>query len=235
MTSLSDFPITGLFPPERPDAIQLYSLPTPNGVKVSAALEELGADYEPHLIRFGDNMQKSPEFLALNPNGKIPAIIDPHGPDGEPIPIFESGAILFYLAEKTGKLMPKDPVGRLECLQWLFFQMSAVGPMFGQFGHFFHFKKDQLNDAYPVDRYTEETRRLVDVLDKRLDGRSWILGDEYSIADIATFPWLRSVRDFYKGGDAVGLSDFTRVVDWLDRCLERPASQKALNIPPRPQ
>jgi GST-like protein len=222
-----------LFPPQRPEAIQLYSVPTPNGVKVSAALEELGVDYEPHLILFSDNMQKSPEFLALNPNGKIPAIIDPNGPDGEPLPIFESGAILFYLAEKTGRLMPDDPVGRMECLQWLFFQMSGVGPMFGQFGHFFHFKKDQLKDDYPVDRYTDETRRLLDVLDGRLKGRSWILGENYTISDIATFPWVRSVRDFYKGGDAVGLSGFTHVVGWLDRCLDRPASQKALNIPPR--
>ena len=235
MDILTEFSITKLCPPSNPSVFQLYSFPTPNGVKVSIALEEIGIEYEPHLINIGKDVQKQPEFLSLNPNGKIPAVIDPNGPDGKPIRLFESGAILVYLAEKTGKLIPKDEFERLNCLQWLFFQMGGIGPMFGQFGHFFKFVKDKVTDPYPEKRYTNETRRLLQVLDGHLDGKKYILGEEYSIADIATFPWVRTVRDFYLGGDAVGLNDFSNVLRWLDYCLEKPATQRGLNIPARPE
>ena len=235
MNNLTDFPITKFCPPSNPGVLQLYSFPTPNGVKVSIALEELGLKYEPHLINIGNDVQKKVEFLSLNPNGKIPAIVDPNGPDGKPIGLFESGAILVYLAEKTGKLIPNDEFGRLNCLQWLFFQMGGIGPMFGQFGHFFKFAKDKVTDSYPEERYTNETRRLLQVLDGHLDGKKHILGEEYSIADIATFPWVRTVRDFYLGGDAVGLNDFSNVLTWLDYCLKKPATKRGLNIPARPE
>ncbi|MEX3007128.1 glutathione binding-like protein [Hoeflea sp. TYP-13] len=234
MTKFESFPIANRWKPADPEKLQLYSFPTPNGVKISIALEELGLPYEAHLADIIEDDQKTSEFLSLNPNGKIPTIIDPDGPGGEPIGIFESGAILLYLAEKTDKLIPADPVGRLECIQWLFFQMAGIGPMFGQYGHFYKFMADKLKDPYPIERYENETRRLLGVLDDRLTGRTWIMDDEYTIADIATFPWVRTVRDFYEAGDAVGLDDFTYVTAWLERCVERPASQKGLTIPPRP-
>ena len=234
MTALNSFPITQRWKPTDDKKIQLYSFATPNGVKISIALEELGLPYEAHLAHIGEDDQKTPEFTSLSPNGKIPAIIDPDGPGGEPVGIFESGAILLYLAEKTGKLIPSDPAGRLECIQWLFFQMASVGPMFGQFGHFYKFAADKVTDPYPKERYRAETARLLGVLDARLSGRQWIMGDEYTIADIATFPWVRTVRDFYEAGDAVGLGSFTNVTGWLERCLERPASQKGLKVPERP-
>lgn len=236
MTTLSQFPITKLRPPQNPDVIQLYSFATPNGVKISIALEEMGLAYEAHLIDIMKDDQKTDAYLGLNPNGKIPAIIDPNGPDDKPIGLFESGAILVYLADKTDQLMPNDPHGRYECLQWVFFQMGGVGPMFGQFGHFFKFMKDKVSDPYPTERYTNETRRLLGVLDSRLSAVSgpFIMGENYSIADIATFPWVRTVRDFYEGGDAVGLNDFSAVTTWLDTCAARPASVKGLTIPPRP-
>ncbi|MCY6382269.1 glutathione binding-like protein [Hoeflea prorocentri] len=234
MTALNSFPITQRWKPTDDRKIQLYSFATPNGVKISIALEELGLPYEAHLAHIGQDDQKTTEFLSLSPNGKIPALIDPDGPDGEPIGIFESGAILLYLAEKTGKLIPSDPVGRLECIQWLFFQMASVGPMFGQFGHFYKFAADKVTDPYPTERYQNETKRLLGVLETRLAGRQWIMGDDYTIADIATFPWVRTVRDFYEAGDVVGLDGFTNVTAWLERCLERPASQKGLKIPARP-
>ncbi|WP_419909826.1 glutathione S-transferase N-terminal domain-containing protein [Hoeflea sp.] len=235
MTALTSFPIAGRWQPDDHGKIQLYSFPTPNGVKVSIALEELGLPYEAHLAHIGNDDQKTPEFLSLNPNGKIPAIIDPDGPDGLPIGIFESGAILLYLAEKTGKLIPADPAGRLECIQWLFFQMAGVGPMFGQLGHFYKFAADKISDPYPTERYLNETKRLLGVLDGRLAGRQWIMGDDYTIADIATFPWVRTVRDFYEAGDAVGLNEFKNVTGWLESCMERPASVKGMTIPERPQ
>ena len=234
MTELHAFPIASRWKPADASKIQLYSFPTPNGVKASIALEEMGLAYEAHLANIIDDDQKTPEFLSLNPNGKIPALIDPDGPGGAPVGIFESGAILLYLGEKTGKLIPSDPAARIECIQWLFFQMAGVGPMFGQYGHFYKFMSGKLNDDYPTERYQNETIRLLGVLDGRLDGRQWIMDDEYTIADIATFPWVRTVRDFYEAGDAVGLDDFRNVTAWLDRCMERPASQKGLNIPPRP-
>ncbi len=234
MADLSSFPITKRWPAGNPDIIQLYSLPTPNGVKVSIALEELGLAYEPHLISFGTNDQKSPEFLSLNPNGRIPAIIDPNGPGGKPIGLFESGAILVYLAEKTGKLIPSDAARRYETLEWVFFQMGGIGPMFGQFGHFFKFAAEKVaNNSYPVERYRDEAKRLLGVLESRLQGREWIMGDEYTIADITTFPWVRGVDVFYGGREVLELESFPAVMAWLDRALARPASQRGLSIPKR--
>lgn len=234
MTRLTDFPITGRWPATRPDAIQLYSFATPNGVKASIALEELGLDYEPHLIRIGEDDQKTPEFLSLNPNGRIPAIIDPNGPGGEPIGLFESGAILQYLAEKTGKLLPADPARRIETLQWVYFQMGGIGPMFGQFGHFYKFAADKVtNNPYPEERYRNETRRLLGVLEGRLAGRTWVMGDDYTIADIASFPWVRTLDLFYGAGEHLKLGDFPAVMAWLERCMERPASIKGFEIPAR--
>ena len=233
MSDISQFQITRKWPAQHPDRIQLYSLPTPNGVKVSIALEELGLPYEAHLVSFGSNDQMTREFMSLNPNNKIPAIIDPDGPGGKPLPLFESGAILIYLAEKTGKLLPKDPAQRIECIQWLMFQMGGVGPMFGQLGHFYKFAADKIKDPYPTDRYLAETKRLLGVLDGRLAGRSYIMGEEYTIADIATFPWVRTLENTYAAGEALGLDGFANVVAWRDRCLARPASQKGLNMPPR--
>ncbi|MBN8950308.1 MULTISPECIES: glutathione binding-like protein [unclassified Rhizobium] len=234
MADLSSFPITKRWPASNPDIIQLYSLPTPNGVKVSIALEELGLAYEPHLVSFSTNDQKSPEFLSLNPNGRIPAIIDPIGPDGKPIGLFESGAILVYLAEKTGKLMPGDAAGRYETLEWVFFQMAGIGPMFGQFGHFFKFAAEKVaNNSYPVERYRDEGKRLLGVLEERLKGRQWIMGDEYTIADITTFPWVRGVDVFYGGRELLEFESFPSVMAWLERALARPASQRGLSIPKR--
>ena len=234
MTDLNAFPITQRWKPADPDVIQLYSFPTPNGVKVAIALEELGLPYEAHLVNIMTDDQKTPEFLSLNPNGKIPALIDPDGFGGKPVGIFESGAILQYLADKTGKLIPADPARRLECHQWLFFQMAGVGPMFGQYGHFYKFMADKISDPYPTERYQNESKRLLAVLDQRLEGRQWIMGDDYTIADIATFPWVGTLRDFYQAGEAVGLDDYTNVTAWLERCMTRPASMKGKNIPPRP-
>lgn len=234
MSAFSDFPITEHWPATDDSVIQLYSFPTPNGVKASIALEELGLPYEPHLVSIGADDQKTPAFLSLNPNGKIPALIDPEGPGGTPIGIFESGAILLYLADKTGRLIPADPAERVECIQWLFFQMAGVGPMFGQFGHFYKFAADKLTDPYPTERYANETKRLLAVLDRRLEGRQWLVADMYSIADIATFPWVRTVRDFYEAGEVLGLDGFANVTDWLARCLERPAAVKGMTIPARP-
>ena len=234
MSALSDFKITARWPAEHPDRIQLYSLPTPNGVKASIMLEETGLPYEAHLVSFGSDDQMTPEFLSLNPNNKIPAMIDPDGPGGKPMPIWESGAILFYLAEKTGTLMPTEPVARYECLQWLMFQMGGVGPMFGQLGHFYKFAADKITDSYPTDRYLKESKRLLGVLEDRLSDRVYIMGGDYSIADIATAPWVRTLTNTYDAGDDLGLEDFRNVVAWRDRILSRPAVERGLNMPPRP-
>jgi GST-like protein len=233
LSALSDFPIAAKWPARHPERLQLYSLPTPNGVKVSIALEETGLPYEPHLVRFDANEQMSPEFLSLNPNNKIPAIIDPDGPGGRPLPLFESGAILVYLAAKTGQLMPADDAGRYEALQWLMFQMGGIGPMFGQVGFFHKFAGKDFEDKRPRDRYVAESRRLLAVLDKRLDGRDWILGDAYSIADIATFPWINNLVGFYEARGLVGFDDFAHVQRALSAFLERPAVQRGLRIPAR--
>jgi GST-like protein len=234
MTDLSAFPITKKWPAEHPDRIQLYSLPTPNGVKVSIMLEEIGLPYEVHLVRFDTDDQMTPEFRSLNPNNKIPAILDPHGPDGKPLPLFESGAILIYLADKSGKLIPQDPAGRYQALQWVMFQMGGIGPMFGQVGFFHKFAGKEYEDKRPRDRYVAEARRLLGVLEQQLEGRAWILGDTYSIADIATFPWVRNLAGFYEAGELVGIQDFPNVTRALAAFVARPAVERGLNIPPRP-
>jgi len=234
MADLSAFPITRQYPPAHPDRLQLYSLPTPNGVKVSILLEELGLAYEPHLVDIGKNETWTPDYLSLNPNGKIPAIIDPDGPGGKPLPLFESGAILVYLAEKAGRFLPADPAARYETLQWVFFQMAAIGPMFGQVGFFHKFAGREFEDKRPRDRYVAESRRLLGVLEGRLEGRDWIMGDDYTIADIASLGWVRNLIGFYEAGDLVGFADFPRVAAWLERGLARPAVQRGLNIPARP-
>ena len=233
MTDLSAFPITQKWPARHPDRLQLYSLPTPNGVKVSIALEETGLPYEPHLVRFDTNDQLSPAFLSLNPNNKIPAILDPHGPDGQPLALFESGAILVYLASKTGQLLPTDTAQRFEALQWLMFQMGGVGPMFGQLGFFHKFAGKDYEDKRPRDRYVAESRRLLKVLDQHLAGREWLVGDEYGIADIATFPWVNNLIGFYGAGELVGYADFKHVDRVLQAFLARPAVQLGLKIPAR--
>lgn len=229
--SLSDFSITQKWPAQHPERLQLYSLPTPNGVKVSIMLEETGLPYEPHLVSFDSNDQNSPAFLSLNPNNKIPAIIDPNGPEGKPLPLFESGAILVYLAEKTGKLMPTDAAGRYETLQWVMFQMGGIGPMFGQVGFFHKFAGRDYEDKRPRDRYAAESRRLLSVLNQRLAGRNWIMGQEYGIADIAIFPWVRNLIGFYGARDLVGFDDFPEVQRVLDAFLARPAVARGLTIP----
>jgi len=233
MSDLSAFPITRKWPAQNPDILQLYSLPTPNGVKVSVMLEETGLPYEPHLVRFDTNDQMSPEFMSLNPNNKIPAILDPNGPDGKPLPLFESGAILVYLASKTGQLMPADAAGRFEALQWVMFQMGGIGPMFGQLGFFHKFAGKDYEDKRPRDRYVAESKRLLGVLNGRLAGRQWILGDEYSIADIATFPWVNNLFGFYEAGELVGAKDFPEVLRALEAFKARPAVQRGLTIPKR--
>ena len=226
-----DFPITKKWPAEHPERIQLYSLPTPNGIKVSAMLEETGLPYEPHLVSFGTNDQMSPEFLSLNPNNKIPAIIDPDGPDGKPIGIWESGAILVYLANKSGMLFPEDPAKRYETLQWLMFQMGGAGPMFGQFGFFHKFAGSEIEDKRPYERYQSECKRLLKVINAQLEKNAYIAGDEYTIADIALWPWVRTLGGFYDAAEALALDEFTAVGDWLEKCSRRPASEKAKKIP----
>jgi GST-like protein len=233
MTDLSAFPITRKWPAQHPERIQLYSLPTPNGVKVSIMLEETGLPYEPHLVRFDSNDQLSPEFVALNPNNKIPAILDPNGPGGKPLPLFESGAILLYLAEKAQRFLPQDAAGRYETIQWLMFQMGGVGPMFGQVGFFHKFAGSDFEDKRPRDRYVGEAKRLLGVLDRHLTGRSWMLGETYTIADIAIFPWVNVLNTFYGAGDLVGIKDFRQVNRVLEVFLARPAVVRGLNIPPR--
>ena len=233
MADLSDFPITRKWPAQHPDRLQLYSLPTPNGVKVSIMLEETGLPYEVHLVNFETQDQMTPEFLSLSPNNKIPAILDPDGPGGQPLPLFESGAILLYLAEKTGQFIPPDAAGRYETLQWLMFQMGGIGPMFGQVGFFHKFAGKDYDDKRPRDRYVAEARRLLGVLDRRLASRAWIMGDAYSIADIATFPWVRNLVGFYEAGELVGFDDFAHVARALATFVERPAVVRGLNIPKR--
>ena len=234
MTQLSDFPITKKWPAAHPERLQLYSLNTPNGVKVSIFLEETGLPYEAHLVRFDTNDQMSAEFLTLNPTNKIPAIIDPDGPGGQPLALFESGAILLYLAEKTGRLLPHDPARRYEAIQWVMFQMGGIGPMFGQVGFFHKFAGSKFEDKRPLQRYVDESRRLLDVLERHLEGRAWILGDEYTIADIATFPWINNLIGFYGAGDLVRISELANVRRVLEAFLARPAVQRGLKIPSRP-
>jgi GST-like protein len=234
MTDLTGFPVTAKWPARHPDRLQLYSLPTPNGVKVSIMLEETGLPYEVHLVDFGKNDQLTPEFLSLSPNNKIPAILDPNGPGGKPLALFESGAILVYLASKTGMLMPRDDAARFETLQWLMFQMGGIGPMFGQLGFFHKFAGKDYEDKRPRDRYVAESKRLLGVLDKHLMGRDWIMGSQYTIADIATFPWVRNLVGFYGAGDLVEFGNFSNVKRVLDAFVARPAVARGLEIPKRP-
>jgi GST-like protein len=231
MADLSRFPITRRWPAKHPERLQLYSLPTPNGVKVSILLEELGLPYEPHRVDITQNESHTPEFLTLNPNGKIPAILDPDGPGGEPLALFESGAILVYLAEKTGKLLPADPARRYQTLQWVFFQMASLGPMFGQLGYFHKFAGKELEDKRPLERYRAESKRLLGVLEGHLEGRQWILGDEYTIADISMLGWVRNLIGFYEARALVDFDALKHVPAWLERGLARPAVQRGVEIP----
>ena len=231
MIDLSRFPITAKWPPRHPERLQLYSLPTPNGVKVSIMLEEIGLPYEPHRISFDRQDQQSDAFRSLNPNGKIPAILDPDGPGGQPLALFESGAILLYLADKTGRLVPADPAARWHALQWLMFQMGGVGPMFGQVGFFNKFAGKDYDDKRPRDRYVAEAKRLLGVIDRQLEGRIWMLGDDYSIVDIAIFPWVRNLVGFYEAGALVGFEQFAQVRRALDAFVARPAVVRGLAIP----
>jgi GSH-dependent disulfide-bond oxidoreductase len=230
---LAAFPITRKWPAEHPDRIQLYSLPTPNGIKVSVMLEETGLPYEPHRVSFDTNDQISAEFVSLNPNNKIPAIVDPNGPDGKPLGLFESGAILMYLAEKTGRFILPSAAGRYETLQWLMFQMGGVGPMFGQVGFFQKFAGRDYEDKRPRDRYVEESRRLLRVINERLKDRSWVMGETYTIVDMAIFPWVRNLIGFYEAGELVGIKDFPHVTRVLEAFLARPAVVRGLDIPKR--
>ena len=232
MPDLSSFPITQRWPASNPDLLQLYAAPTPNGVKVSIMLEEIGLPYEPHFIDISKNESKDPAFVSLNPNGRIPAIIDPMGPDGKPLGVWESGAILVYLAEKADQLVPRASAKRYEALSWVFFQMSAIGPMFGQLGFFLRWGGKDYEDKRPQQRFADESRRLLGVLDRQLDGRSWIV-DDYSIADIATLGWVNALVGTYDAGDLLRFSDHSNVRAWLDRGLARPAVQRGLLIPAR--
>ena len=234
--SLNDFSVTRKWPARHPERIQLYSLPTPNGVKVSIALEEMQLPYEAHLVSFETNDQLSTEFVGTFPNNKIPAIIDPQGPGGQPLVLFESGAILVYLAEKSGSpLLPAEPAARYETLQWLMFQMGGVGPMFGQVGFFHKYAGKDFEDKRPRDRYINESRRLLGVLEARLKGRQWIMGDQFTIADIAIWPWVRNMvqETGYNAADLVGWSQLPELQRVLKAFEARPAVQKGLNIPPR--
>jgi GST-like protein len=233
MPDLSAFPITRRWPAEHPDRLQLYSLPTPNGVKVSIMLEEIGLPYEVHLVDFNKDDQHTPEFLSLNPNGKIPAILDPNGPGGEPLPLFESGAILQYLAEKAGKLLPVDGARRYQTIQWLHFQMGGIGPMFGQVGFFNKFAGREYDDKRPLQRYVAESKRLLGVMERHLAGRQWIMDDEYTIADISMLGWVRNLIGFYEARELVEFDSFREVPAWLERGLARRAVQCGLNIPQR--
>jgi len=233
VTDLSSFPVTSKWPARHPERLQLYSLPTPNGVKISIMLEETGLPYEPHLVDFDTDDQSTPAFRSLNPYGKIPAIIDPAGPGGEPLPLFESGAILIYLADKSGQFLPHAPAARYQTLQWLMFQVGGVGPMFGQVGFFHKFAGRDYEDKRPRDRYVAEAQRLLRVLNERLAGRAWLMGDDYTIADMAVFPWVRNLIGYYDAGELVGIGDFPNVGRALATFVARPAVTRGLTIPRR--
>ena len=228
MADLSAFPITARWPAKDPSVIQLYSFPTPNGVKVSIALEEMGLAYEPHLVTLKDEDVRSEAFLSLNPNNKIPAIIDPNGPDG-PVGIFESGAILLYLAEKSGKFLGKNATDKAKITQWLMFQMGGLGPMLGQMGYFYKFAGSRIEDPRPRERYRDEAIRLLAVLEKELEGKDWIAGD-FSIADMAIAPWINAL-EYYGTKDAVGYDNLKNVPAYVERFFARPAVAKAKRIP----
>ncbi|HEY8538215.1 MAG TPA: glutathione S-transferase N-terminal domain-containing protein [Steroidobacteraceae bacterium] len=233
MTDLTVFPITKKWPAKHPDRLQLYAINSPNGVKASIMLEETGLPYEPHLVDFSKDDQRSPEFRSLNPYGKIPAIIDPDGPGGKPLALFESGAILLYLAEKTGKFLPRDPSARYETIQWVIFQVANIGPLFGQVGFFYRFEGRNWEDKRPLEHYVSESRKLLEVINARLETREWIMGREYTIADIAIFPLVRNLIGYYDAGDLVRISDFPHVLRALDAFLGRPAVIRGVKIPSR--
>lgn len=233
VTDLSAFAIAKKWPARYPERLQLYSVPTPNGIKISVMLEETGLAYEPHFVRFDADEQTSVEFLSLNPNNKIPAILDPNGPDGKPLPLFESGAILIYLADKTGQFLPQESAGYYETIQWVMFQMGSIGPMFGQLGFFHKFAGKDYEDKRPRDRYVAESKRLLNVLNQRLAQRTWIMGDAYTIADMAIFPWVRGLVGFYEAGALVGIGDFPHVTRALNTFLARPAVVRGIDIPKR--
>ncbi len=234
MADLSAFPITRRWPAKHPDRLQLYAAPTPNGVKASIMLEETEIPYEPHYVNIMENETWNDEFLSLNPNGKIPAILDPDGPGGEPFALWESGAILLYLAEKAGKLLPADPAQRYEAIQWVMWQMGGLGPMFGQLGFFHKFAGRDYEDKRPRDRYARESHRLIRVLEQRLADREWLVGDDFSIADIASLGWVRNLIGFYEAGDLVAYDELVNVPRWLECGLARPAVQRGLAIPAKP-
>jgi len=231
MADLSAFPITSRFPAANPDVLQLYTCTTPNGTKISTALEEIGLPYEAHMVNIWQNETWTPEYLALNPNGKIPAILDPDGPGGKPFGLFESGAILVYLTDKTGKLIPADPALRYETIQWVFFQAAHVGPFFGNLGYFYKYAGSAIEDKRPMQRFATETARLLRVLETRLEGRTWIMGEELTIADIAQFGWVRGLIQYYEAGEVVGWNELKNVPAWLERGLARPAIQRGLAVP----
>ncbi len=220
---MSQPPIFRRWPPREPELIQLYSMNTPNGIKVAQALEEMHLPYEPHTVNILEGDQHTPEFQWINPNGKIPALYDPDGPDGHPISLMESAAILLYLAEKTGTFMPVDPDGKSACLQWLFFQMGHIGPMFGQFGHFYVYARGKCDHPYPIQRYSDETRRLLEVLERHLNNRDYMLGESFSIADMAIAPWVDGLETAYQAFKHLKLHEFPAVYRWLARCTERPS------------
>ncbi|MCD9569036.1 glutathione binding-like protein [Pseudomonas protegens] len=231
MSDLSAFAVTQKWPAQFSEWIQLYSLPTPNGVKVSIMLEEIGLPYEAHRVSFETQDQMTPEFLSVSPNNKIPAILDPHGPGDQPLALFESGAILIYLADKSGQLLAQESAARYETIQWLMFQMGGIGPMFGQVGFFNKFAGREYEDKRPLERYVNEAKRLLGVLDKHLGGREWIMGERYTIADIATFPWIRNLIGFYEAGELVGIDNFPEVKRVLAKFVARPAVIRGLEIP----
>lgn len=237
MITPDNFPILKQCPAKQPDILQLYSFPTPNGVKISIMLEEIGLAYEPHLVHIGQDETWTPEFLSLNPNGKIPAILDPHGYDDKPVVLFESGAILVYLAEKTGKLLPTDPAKRMQCLQWVFYQMAGLGPILGQVGYFYKYAGKAIEDKRPLERYATETRRVLGVLNNHLADKTWMLGNDvadYSIADIVYIGWIYNITAGYDAADLLHYDEFTHLKRWLDDCLARPAVQRGLHIPALP-
>jgi GST-like protein len=233
VANLQQFPVTRRWPPRHPERLQLYSVATPNGVKASIMLEETGLAYEPHLVDFDRHEQATPEFRSLNPYGKIPAILDPDGPGGQPLALFESGAILIYLAEKAGRLLPREAAARYETLQWLMFQVGGIGPMFGQVGFFHKFAGKEFEDKRPRDRYVAEARRLLAVLNGRLEGRAWMMGDTYTIADIAVFPWVRNLLGYYDAGKLVAIEEVAHVTRALEAFVARPAVARGLTIPAR--
>lgn len=235
MTKIAKFPIEKHWPTQYPDRIQLYSFATPNGVKVSSALEEMELPYEAHFVDLGPKGTQSAAFLEFNPNRKIPAIIDPNGPNGKPLVLFESGAILAYLAEKSGKLLPSDPALRYKTLEWVFFQTSHIGPTIGQLGWAYLYDGKEMEDKRPLNRFRDETIRLLNVLEHQLVDKTWLVGDEFTIADIAVVQWIRGAQYHLKAGKLLGLQNFPITMDWAERVANRPAVARGINIPPQPK